>query len=71
MEPKVGLELMILRSRPELRSRVRRLTHGATQMPLRQLDSHVKGEMISLRGICKRPRACGKGLSLWGGSEWG
>ena len=33
MEPNVGLELMTLRSRPELRSRVRCLTNKAIQVP--------------------------------------
>ena len=36
MESKVGLELTTLRSRPELRSRVRRFINGATQAPLEQ-----------------------------------
>ena len=33
MEPCAGLELMTLRSRPDLRSRVRRLNNWATQVP--------------------------------------
>ena len=41
-EPNVWLELMNLRSRPELRSRIRHLTDPATQAPLKMLFRHQK-----------------------------
>uniref|UniRef100_A0ABI8A7H8 Guided entry of tail-anchored proteins factor 1 n=1 Tax=Felis catus TaxID=9685 RepID=A0ABI8A7H8_FELCA len=49
MEPSAGLELMTLRWRPELRSRVRCLTSGATPVPLKLLPLKALGPTVEPR----------------------
>ena len=47
MEPDAGPELMTLRSRPELSSRVGRLTDWATQAPPKIPESYLSAWLLS------------------------